>query len=587
MKRIAHDLIQGSADWHAFRLDHDGASESPAMLGLSRYVTRNELLAQKSSGIAKEVDGGTQSLFDAGHAAEAAARPLAEEIIADELFPVTYSYGHLSASCDGLTMDGSTAFEHKLYRADLAAAVMRRELPDEYMAQCQQIMLVTGAEKVLFVTSDGTDDHWAHMFVEADPAWFARIEAGWKQFHEDLAKYQPVEVLPPAVAAPTMALPAVSIKVEGSIALIDNLKVFGAGLQSFIDRIPEKPSTDQEFADCKAACKTLQQAQDALDAAEAHAMGQVASFDEMRRTKALYFDLARTTRLAVEKLVAVREQQIKVEIRQAGNDAFALHVANLNTRIGKPYLSLPIPDFAGAMKNKRTIASLRDAVDTLLATSKIAANELADRIQINLNTLGELAAGHAFLFADIQTIVTKPNGDFMDTVKVRIAEHKVAEEKRLAAERERIRVEEEAKATAKVKSEADRVAREAREDEEARLRILSNKIAADALAADAVRRLAQQNTVATVGGSRPADESNVGAVVKNDLGRGISAVPTPPTAAPSQRDSMPTAMRTLSGRPDDAEMIKVLARHYDVSGLVVIGWLKTLDLDSAAGRLAA
>ena len=33
------------------------------------------------------------------------ARPIAEEIIGEELFLATYSFGRLSASCDGLTMD--------------------------------------------------------------------------------------------------------------------------------------------------------------------------------------------------------------------------------------------------------------------------------------------------------------------------------------------------------------------------------------------------------------------------------------------------------------------------------------------------
>ncbi len=460
MKRIAHDLIQGSTQWHQFRAEHDGASEAPAMLGLSKYVARNELLAQKSSGIAKDVDGGTQSLFDAGHAAEVAARPLAEEIITDELFPATYSYGRLSASCDGLTMDGSTAFEHKLYRADLAAVVLRKELPDEYMAQCQQIMLVTGAERVLFVTSDGTDDHWAHMFVEADPAWFARIEAGWKQFAEDLAKYQHVEVLPPAVAAPTMALPALSIQVNGSITLIDNLKVFGERLESFIADLDMKPSTDQAFADSEAAIKTLGTAETALEAAKASALAQTASIDEMVRTVALYANQARTTRLMLEKLVKARKETIRIEIVQDGKDKFAAHVASLNARLSKPYMPAILTDFTGVIKGKKTVASLRDAVDTELARAKIEANAVADRIQVNLTTLRELAADHAFLFADTAQIVLKANDDLTALVKMRIAEHKAAEEKRVAVERERIRAEEEAKARADLAAAAKLIEKE-------------------------------------------------------------------------------------------------------------------------------
>ena len=49
-----HKLEQGSDLWHQFRLDHFGASEAAAMLGLSTKVKRNELLHIKHTGQAKE-----------------------------------------------------------------------------------------------------------------------------------------------------------------------------------------------------------------------------------------------------------------------------------------------------------------------------------------------------------------------------------------------------------------------------------------------------------------------------------------------------------------------------------------------------
>jgi hypothetical protein len=36
---------------------------------------------------------------------------------------------------------------------------------------------------------------------------------------------------------------------DGAVAIIDNLPLFGERLRAFIDRLPEQPSTDQEFAD--------------------------------------------------------------------------------------------------------------------------------------------------------------------------------------------------------------------------------------------------------------------------------------------------------------------------------------------------
>lgn len=65
---------------------------------------------------------------------------------------------------------------------------------------------------------------------------------------EDLANYKHVEVIPAAVATPTLDLPTVSIQTSGQISIISNLKKFGEALQVFIERLPAKPSTDQEFA---------------------------------------------------------------------------------------------------------------------------------------------------------------------------------------------------------------------------------------------------------------------------------------------------------------------------------------------------
>jgi predicted phage-related endonuclease len=70
---ITHNLIQGTPEWHAFRAAHFPASEAPAMLGVSPYKTRNQLLQEKATGITAEVDAATQRRFDDGHRFEALA----------------------------------------------------------------------------------------------------------------------------------------------------------------------------------------------------------------------------------------------------------------------------------------------------------------------------------------------------------------------------------------------------------------------------------------------------------------------------------------------------------------------------------
>ena len=106
------NLVQGSPEWHAHRRNHFNASDAPAMLGVSKYTTRDQLLHQYATGLTKEVDANTQNLFDKGHKFEALARPLAENIIGEELSPMVAHEGKLSASFDGITFVGDVIFEH-------------------------------------------------------------------------------------------------------------------------------------------------------------------------------------------------------------------------------------------------------------------------------------------------------------------------------------------------------------------------------------------------------------------------------------------------------------------------------------------
>src|SRR5579863_1124676 len=113
-ERIIHELVQGSDEWAQFRLTHFGASEAAAMLGISPKVKRNELLHMKHTGTPKEFSDWVQEhILDPGHEVEALARPIVEIKIGEELYPITCSIGLISASCDGLTMGESIAWEHK------------------------------------------------------------------------------------------------------------------------------------------------------------------------------------------------------------------------------------------------------------------------------------------------------------------------------------------------------------------------------------------------------------------------------------------------------------------------------------------
>ena len=470
MERKTHELSQGSIQWHQFRANHHGASEASAMLGISPYKSRTELLREKKTGIAPDVDAATQRIFDRGHEVEALARPLAESVIGEDLFPVVMSFGNLSASCDGLTFDESIAWECKSSnKADLET-VKIGELPEKHWPQVQQVMYVTGAEKLLFTISDGTEEGTAHVWVASDTDLQARIIAGWERFEKDLEDYQPEPEVIPAKAEPVMALPALSMQVGGAISIQSNLDIFGERLKSFIEETNAKPETDQDFANLEQACKVLKDAEDALKRAEGDALAQTASVDEMRRTVAYLSDMARNNRLTFEKLLKSEKENRKAQIVFSAKSELNDYMNVIQSELPKVIVfGINQPNFADAIKGKKTLSSMQDAVNTMLANAKIEADALARELREKHTWYIENASEYSFLFSDLSGLIYKPADDFKAVAENRIAQHK---------EQERIKAEQQAK------EQAEREARIAAEAAEKARREEQQRIAAEQAKAD-------------------------------------------------------------------------------------------------------
>ena len=461
------DLIQGSEEWQAARAKHFTASEAPAMLGLSKYMSRQELLRQKATGSIPEVDSAKQRLFDKGHEAEAAARPIVEEIIGDELFPATGVLEveglPLLASFDGITMDETIVWENKLSNASLIDDLTAGELDDHYWPQLEQQLLVSGAEKAYFTASDGTPENTVGMWYQSNPKRRQKLISGWKQFSADLTNYQHVEVIPAAVAAPTEGFGALVLQVEGRVVAC-NIDAFRAGASSFLARLPkpEELNSDQDFANAESAVKACGEAESKIKAAKDAGLAQMSEVDTVFRVADQIIAEIKAARLSLEKSVEIRKTSIRGEIVQSGKDRLAEHIAALNKRLVRVTMPVIPADFVGAIKGKRTVESLRNAVDTTLANAKIAANEIADKIQINLSLLDEHKE-HSFLFNDVSALVMKANDDLQNIIKLRVAEHQAEQQRKLEAERERIRKEEQAKAE---REQQEKAAAERREAEQ-------------------------------------------------------------------------------------------------------------------------
>ena len=437
MTRQMHALVQGSQEWRAHRSNYFNASDAPAMMGCSQYKTRSQLFHEMHTGLSPEIDAGLQRRFDDGHRFEALARPIAEKIVGQELFAVTMTDGKLSASFDGLTMCETIAFEHKSLNAELRALdCLGSELPMQYRVQMEHQCMVSGSSRVLFMASKWDGD----TLVEVRHCWYtpdadlrAAIGAGWNQFEQDLADIDLATYIPPASAAPTPTgrapetLPALLITVRGEVT-DSNLADFKAVALAAIRSVNRELKNDQDFADAEKAVKWCSDIEDRVAGAKQHALSQTATIDSLFKTMDDISAEARQVRLDLDKLVKARKVSVRSEIVERAGKQVRDHQSALCARLGESWLHiLPYyPALLLAIKGKKTVASLNDAVDGVVADCKIEMNDRADKMQVNLNLLREHKE-HAFLFPDGFKIVTKEADDFAALVKSRIADHKAAE----------------------------------------------------------------------------------------------------------------------------------------------------------------
>lgn len=417
------NLVQGSKEWHEVRRKFFTASEAPAMMGESKYKSRSALLHEKATGEIEEVTKQQQRIFDKGHDSEESARTLLESDLQTEFYPATGTLEveglPLLGSFDGLTMMEDIGFEHKLFNESLYQQAVSGELEPHYYWQLEQLLLISGAEKMVFVCSDGTKEKWAQCDYRAVPGRKEALIKGWKQFHQDLVNYVPEAKTEKVIAKTQVTLPVLSIQIAGEVKS-SNLALFKDNALSFISSINTTLDCEQDFADAETDIKTCKKAEAALKKAKTEALNQTASISELMSSIEEIESSLRSTRLKLDKLVKTEKERKRNELLTKGKTEFNHHIHHLESSIGLT-LQFAQPDFHSAIKGKRNLESIKDAIDTLLAQSKIAANEKAELVRENFALItGE----NEHLFKDIQYIVNRPHEDFVNLVNARIAEEK-------------------------------------------------------------------------------------------------------------------------------------------------------------------
>lgn len=461
---ITIELVQGSPEWHQFRATKFTASDAPAMLGLSKYKTRQQLLHEKSTGLTEEVTPQMQALFDKGHAAEAAARPIVEAQIGQDLYPVTGvcdepGLEFLAASFDGLTMCESIAFEHKLWNEKLAQYITdSQDLPDTHWPQVEHQLIVSGAYSCVFTVSDGTEQRKVDLEYKMQPERRQAVIDGWKQFAKDLAVYVPEEKSEKVTAEAIRDLPALTFDFDRtSLTIKSNLTVYKQAATDLVEQSKKPLESDQDFANAESMVKFFKTAEEKLSLVSESVIGEVVDIDKFIKDVKEISESIRAARLNTEKQVKTRKEAIKLEIVQAAQQDLTNHLHKAERQIG---YAMPLfrADFAGAIKGKKTVQSLKDACSDELARAKIEVDNQAAIIRRNANCIKQHGKGLNFLFNDFTQIYLKDPADFILLVQSRVLNYEAEQARKAEAEKQRqeqIRLQREAAELAEQQRQAE------------------------------------------------------------------------------------------------------------------------------------
>lgn len=444
-------IAQGSDAWTAHRATARNASEAPAVMGASPYVTRADLIRRKATGIVPDVDAATQRIFDRGHAVEPLLRAFAEKMAGEDFFPIvaTSDDGYLSASFDGVTMDETLLLECKQSNASKHNDVVQGIIPaEDHWQIVQQFAVCETAIELYYVIGDGTNEGTVFLVIprsriETD---IPKLRAAWAQFDADVAAYQPEAAQPEAIAAPVAGFGVLSLRVEGRV-LASNLDGFRSDAEAFIERLPkpDELQTDQDFADADAAAKACAEAETRIKAACDAALAQMADVDSVLRMAKTIGETIRAARLALEKAVSAEKENRRADtiahyVKQVGE-----HIAAINKTLGEYAISVPAglaATIGAAAKGKRTIMSIVDACDQAAANAKIAASQQAETVRQNIAEFANVPPEDSGLFPDRVALAhSKTPEDLRRLIAERIADHHTRAAERACAEADKNRKE--------------------------------------------------------------------------------------------------------------------------------------------------
>lgn len=173
-------MEQGSPEWHEHLRKYRNASETPAVLGVSPWLTPYGLWQIKGGLKRQEVTPAMRRGTDL----EPAARAAYERQTGLVMQPLVVVEGEYSASLDGMALGGDRIVEikgpMKGRESALWQAVMAGQLPEHYHVQVQHQLMVTKAAFADVYVFDGVAG--LLLQIVPDPGQWPTFRAAWDRF---------------------------------------------------------------------------------------------------------------------------------------------------------------------------------------------------------------------------------------------------------------------------------------------------------------------------------------------------------------------------------------------------------------------
>lgn len=224
-------------------------------------------------------------------------------------------------------------------------------------------------------------------------------------------------------AVVTSALPELIVKIKGEVQS-SNLAGFKESAIGFIQSINTTLNTDDDFAIAEKDIKSCELVESKIDECSKAVLAEISSVDEVLTTLKEIKALARETRLSLDRTVKQRKDQVRADMISKAKTELHRHLEAVNSRLAPIHLPNIAVDFESAIKGKKTIVSLQQAVNDELSRAIIEANTVADKIEKNLELIAKEAPEHDFLFNDKQQIVLKESDDLRALITSRLATYK-------------------------------------------------------------------------------------------------------------------------------------------------------------------